>query len=182
MACCPPTGQFTFTRVTPGRYILGFQLGKSPTLAVPYAPRYYPEGIDPSRATLIEVKEGSSVSDLKFHVGAEVPRRSVRVRVTWKDGSPAANATAYLRDAHNPYSSVAEKQTPTDANGEALLVGFVNTDYDVDANAVCKGTAASRDVHKKVIKASPEEAYVELVISGRKCPLTIDQVVDEDDS
>jgi hypothetical protein len=175
------TGAFLFKHVVPGKYVLGFELGHSPTLDVPYASRFFPEGLNGQKATLIELHSGEQIKDLKFDVGKEVARRRVRVRVTWADGSPAANATAYLRDAHNPYSSVADKQTPTDAKGEAILEGFVDTDYDVDANAVCKGRSISNQIEKKIIPASPAEAFVELIIKGRKCPLVIEQKDDEND-
>jgi hypothetical protein len=122
-------------------------------------------------AKIFEVKEGQQINDIKFDLGHEVPRRLVRVRVTWGDGSPVHRATAYLRDAHNPNSSVVNEQTETDANGEALLEGFIDTDYDVDANAVCEGTAASRDIEKKVISAAISEAFVELRVPERKCTL-----------
>lgn len=165
------TGAFEFTHVQPGRYVLGFELGHSPTLDVPYAPRYYVAAADSSSAKVIDVTEGQQVTGIDFDLGLEVPRRQIHVRVTWADGSPVRRATAYLRDAHNPYSSVANKQTETNEKGEALLEGFIDTAYDVDANAVCKGAPASRDIKKKVIAAGTTDAFVELRVSGRKCVL-----------
>jgi len=166
---------FAFKHVAPGKYILAFELGHSPTLDVPYASRFFPEGVDPQKAAVIEVHPTEKLEGLKFDVGSEVQRRNVRVRVTWSDGSPAANATAYLRDAHNPYSSVANEQTPTNANGEAILEGFVDTDYDVDANAVCKGRSSSNQIEKKIIPSGPADAVVELMVKGRKCSLVVER-------
>src|SRR5260370_21777194 len=114
-------GAFQFKHVEPGRYVLGLEIGHSPTLDVPYASRYYPEGREATKATVIEVHAGERIGNIEFNVGSEVRRRRLRPRATWANGSPAINATAYLRDAHNPYSSVADEQTLTDANGEALL-------------------------------------------------------------
>jgi hypothetical protein len=165
------SGKFEFKRVQPGKYILGLELGQSPTLDVPYASRYYPDTKDAATARVFEVRQGEQVEGIEFDLGSEVPRRRVHVRVLWKDGSPAVKATTYLRDAHNPYSSVAEKQTETDANGEAALEGFIDTDYDVDANAVCTGSEVTRDIKKKFIVASAADAFLELQVSGRKCVL-----------
>ncbi|HXY01677.1 MAG TPA: hypothetical protein VEI54_12210 [Candidatus Limnocylindrales bacterium] len=172
---------FEFKHVEPGKYILGFEIGHSATLNVPYDSRYYPEGNEAARATEIEVHSGERIANIEFGVGNEVKRRHVRVRVTWSDGSPAENATAYLRDAHNPYSSVADEQTPTNAKGEAVLEGFINTDYDVDANAVCKGRSSSNSIEKKIIPASSEDAFVTLTVKGRKCSLVNWQLEIEDE-
>lgn len=165
------TGGFEFKHVDPGRYALGFGIGHSPTLDSPYASRYFPNAIEEAKASVLEIHPGEELKDIEFSLGNEVARRQVRVQVTWADGSPAVNATAYLRDAHDPYSSVADEQTPTDANGEAVLAGFVDTDYDVAANAVCKGHSASRQVETKTIPASAEDALVALTVKGRKCRL-----------
>jgi hypothetical protein len=173
------TGVFEFKHVDPGSYVLGFELGHSPTLDNPYAARYYPEAKDAASAKIIEVKAGQQIENLEFDLGTEVPRRLVHVRVTWSDGSPVHKATAYLRDAHNPYSSVAEEQTETDENGEVILEGFIDTDYDVDANAVCKGTAATRDIKKKVIPATPSNTSVQLHVIGKKCVLVGNGYIDE---
>lgn len=168
------TGRFQFKHVEPGKYVLGLEVGHSPTIDVPYASRYYPEGREATTATVIEVRAGEQIGNIEFNVGNEVTRRLVRVRVTWEDGTPAQNATAYLRDAHNPYSSVADEQTPTDANGEAVLEGFVDTDYDVDANGTCKGRSVSKGIKKKIIPASAADAFVGLTIHGRKCALIVE--------
>jgi len=172
---------FEFKQVEPGKYIIGFEIGHSPTINVPYDSRYYPEGKDPARAAEVEVHKGEKIENLKFNIGNEVPRRLVRVRVSWADGSPAENATAYLRDAHNPYSSVAGKQTPTDSKGEAVLEGFINTDYDVDANAVCKGRSSSNKIQKRIIPASSTDAFVTLTVRGPKCSLIDWQLSNEDE-
>jgi hypothetical protein len=177
----PETGAFEFKHVNPGKYVLGFELGHSPTLDAPYASRYFPEGTEEGKATVLEVHAGQEIKGIEFNLGEEVARRHVRVRVSWTDGSPAETATAYLRDAHDPYSSVAEKQTPTDANGEAILEGFVNTDYDVTANAVCKGRSISNKVETKVISASPKDAFVKLTTKGRKCSLVNWRPSEEDE-
>jgi hypothetical protein len=162
---------FAFKHVAPGKYILAFELGHSPILDVPYASGFFPEGLDSQKAAVIKVHPTEKIEGLKFDIGSEVQRRHVRVRVMWSDGSLAVNATAYLRDAHNPYSSVADEQTPTNANGEAILEGFVDTDYDVDANAICKGHSSSNQIEKKIIPSGPTDAFVELTVKGRKCPL-----------
>jgi hypothetical protein len=175
------TGKFEFKHVEPGEYVLGFEVGHSPTLDVPYASQYYSSAPDVKDAEIIDLHASEHIRNLEFKVGNEVARRRVRVRVTWGDGTPAPNATAYLRDAHNPYSSVAEKQTPTDVNGEALLEGFVDTDYDVDANAVCKGHSGSNKIENKTISASPKDAFVSLTVKGRKCPLVDWQSAEKDE-
>jgi hypothetical protein len=175
------TGEFEFKHVEPGKYILGFEVGHSPTIYVPYASCYYPEGQEAAKASVIEVHAGEQIRNIEFNVGSEVGRRRVRVRVTWEDGTPAQNATAYLRDAHNPDSSVADEQTPTDANGEAVLEGFVDTDYDVDANATCKGRSVSKGIKKKIIPASAADAFVRLMIRGRKCALIVEPHNREDE-
>jgi len=172
---------FAFEHVTPGKYVLAFELGHSPTLDVPYASRFFPEGVDPQKARVIEVHPAERIEGLRFDIGNEVARRRVHVRVAWSDGSPAEKATAFLRDAHNPYSSVAEKQTPTNAKGEALLEGFVDTDYDVDANAVCKGRSVSNKIEKKIISASEADAFVALTVKGRKCELVNWQLSNDDE-
>jgi hypothetical protein len=174
------TGAFHFKHIDPGKYVLGLEVGHAPTIDVPYASRYYPEGREAAKAAVIEVHAGEQIGNIEFNVGTEVARRRVRVRVTWANGSPAINATAYLRDAHNPYSSVANEQTLTDANGEALLEGFVDTDYDVAANAVCKGRSISNAVETKVISASAGDAFVQLTVKGRKCPLADWRHTEED--
>ncbi len=174
-------GVFQFKHVEPGKYVLGLEIGHSPTLDVPYASRYYPEGQEVTKATVIEVHAGEQIGNIEFNVGSEVARRRVRVRVTWEDGTPAQNATTYLRDAHNPYSTVADKQTATDANGEAVLEGFVDTDYDVDANGTCKGRSVSNGIKKKVLPASAADAFVRLTIPGRKCALIVEPHSREDE-
>jgi len=174
------TGSFAFKHVDPGQYMLAFELNHSPTLSVPYASRFYPQASDEKQAAVISIGAGEAIDNLKFDVGDEVQRRHVRVRVVWADGSPAENATAYLRDAHNPYSSVADKQTLTDARGQALLEGFINTDYDVAANAVCKGHSISKKVQTKVIPASVTDAFVTLTVQGHKCSLFDWQSTQED--
>jgi hypothetical protein len=165
------SGAFVFRHVAPGRYKISLEHDHSPTLDFPYAWRFYPQGKAEKEASIFEVHEGEKIEDLKFVLGKEVARRLVHVRVLWADGSPAENATAYLRDAHNPYSSVADRQTPTDEKGEAVLEGFVDTDYDVDANAECKKPSGARNVVKEIISASDKDALVTLHIKGSKCVL-----------
>jgi len=173
------SGNFEFKHVEPGQYVLGFELEHSPSLGIPYASRYYLDAKDLASAKVVEVKENQKITDIEFDLGREVPRRLVHVKVTWPDGSPVYKATAYLRDAHNPYSSVADEQTETDDHGEATLEGFIDTDYDVDANAVCRGNAATRDVKKKIIPAGTSEAFVNLRVPGRKCVLVGNKYLEE---
>jgi hypothetical protein len=169
------TGAFEFKHVSPGEYVLGFELGHSPTLGVPYASRNLPSGTAESKATVFELTASQEIKEVEFDLGNEVARRHVHVRVTWEDGSPAVNATAYLRNAHDPYSSVANEQTPTDSNGKATLEGFEDTDYDVDANAVCKGRSASKQIKKAIIPANSADAFVEWTVKGRKCSLLVER-------
>ncbi len=59
-------GQFKFTFLPPGRYLLGFNIHGGPFRELPYPEFYYPGVVERARATIITLKENQKVSGLKL--------------------------------------------------------------------------------------------------------------------
>ena len=75
-------GRFEFTKLAPGTYILGVNLGNGPSASAPFPSTRYP--------VTISLSEGQKLSHIDLWLPPRLPERTIQVRVVWPDGRAAA--------------------------------------------------------------------------------------------
>ena len=94
-------GEYKFSVVPPGRYLLGIHLNRYPEPKDPtnaYPPTFYPGVARMSEAEVISLSAGENLRDRDLRL---LPRRAASVikgTVVWADGKPVANASVSFRD------------------------------------------------------------------------------------
>lgn len=122
-------GQYSFSRLLPGKYVFGINAGRGVDEA--YATTYHPASPTQSGATPVIVGDNGAVDDIDIRT--PLPRRLVtmRVRVVWPDGRPAAGAYATLILPERPGTS--RTIDATDAQGFASIQVFDGSAYEMSA-------------------------------------------------
>ena len=107
-------GQYEFTKVPPGTYVIGVNMRGLPSSKAPYVPRLYPGVPTLDRAAAVEV-DGGHLRRLDFIVGERLPTRRILVEVVRPDGRPVSNARVAC-DAQ-----AESLQLDSDAQGRAVF-------------------------------------------------------------
>jgi len=118
-------GRFTFREVTPGPYWIS-------TGSDGFAEQFYPVVADQDEASVIYVKPGEDVENVKFYVPQVSKTRPVTVRVLKDDGTPAAGAKVALQPTRGEDRHGVE--SVADAQGRATFQAFAETPYVLTAS------------------------------------------------
>ena len=126
-------GNFEFTTVAPGDYLLGFRIMNTSQANEPAYPRtYYPGVPSKTLAKIITVKEGESVPRLELQMPAPLSQHTVKGVVTWSDGRPAAGASVYLNLIEEG-EMTAFWSVPTDESGGFTIKLLEGLQYKLSA-------------------------------------------------
>lgn len=168
-------GQFVFSRVDPGQYIVAMQMRGAPDGRHPFAGTYYP-GVDAEAdADRVYVMTGAAL-DLHPVQLRRVDVVTVKVNVQFEDGSRPNRSNLLFHNLSFPQQAVIGDEAPDIENGEGEFTLPVGFDYYASAKVDCDSgprieTRESRlRQHLHVVNDSfPDE--LTLLIPGPPCPL-----------
>jgi hypothetical protein len=139
------TGEFFFTKVPPGEYIIGVNVNGLSSI-VPYAPRFYPGVDQKENAVPVKIEGADVVKDLDFRVGNPLPTRSIEVKLIWPDGRPVSNGSVTCMSANsNEHRRIDRISRFVDSNGGAICQVLSDRDFNVEADRL-SWTNSSRPV------------------------------------
>lgn len=129
-------GNYSFTKVQPGNYLLGLNLKWAPDKDDPYPKTYYPGVKTRSEAALLTVGEGEKLKGYDLTLPPRLTERALKLTVVWPDGRPAAGATVRyeMNEATDLGTSV-----DADAKGQATLSLYDKHHYIIYARVETGG-------------------------------------------
>ena len=127
-------GQYEFTGLLPGRYVLGVSLAHVPRPATPYSTTYVPGGGDPAQAVVITLEEGQRLTDIDLHLPAPLETFLVTGKVLSARGRPLRKIDVALCDLEQPDYPGGIQEVETNAQGKFVLKGFKGRRYQVRAS------------------------------------------------
>lgn len=113
-------GLYEFKELSPGRYLLGVNLEKGPSGDAPFPKMYYPSVSDPFQATVIQVNEGTKLSNIDIHLPPRLVTKVIEVEVVFSDGRPATEGSVSL----------------TESEAEEALIGYASEHKNVEGHYV----------------------------------------------
>lgn len=129
-------GQFTFSAVQRGRYLIAVNLTRypepnDPTSAYPVS--FYPGVVDQAHAQAITVGAGEKLTNLEMHIPSKRPASILNGTVVWSDGSPVAKAQLAVMDATQgegySYAVSADEQ------GQFKIEGYIGQKLIIEARS-----------------------------------------------
>ncbi|HKQ72169.1 MAG TPA: carboxypeptidase-like regulatory domain-containing protein, partial [Blastocatellia bacterium] len=128
-------GEFGITDLTAGQYYLHFDSESNDKWKY-----YYPGVSDKKKAEVITLGTGETSEGLEFKLPSTFETQTVKGKVVWPDGKPAAEATVYLKCAVRPRShdvpiKLAGPKAQTDEQGGFVIQGFNGVNYRIEAFA-----------------------------------------------
>lgn len=130
-------GNFKFSAVPRGRYLIGVNHTRFPELKDPtksYPPTFYPGVEDEAHAQTITVGPGEKLSDLVVRIPTKRPSSVVTIRVVWADGTPVPKASLIITDVTQS-ASTNGFGVQTDAQGEHTIDGYIGQKLIIDARS-----------------------------------------------
>lgn len=127
-------GSYRFRRIPRGRYLVVVNPG-GPGDEWPHDIQYYPDAVRKEQARVFELANGERVSGVDFRAPL-LPKRDLRVRVTWADGTPVPGASVCVAyDKTDDYEALAGYHCPAtaDQNGDAAIRTYGNSQVRVFA-------------------------------------------------
>jgi hypothetical protein len=139
-------GEYEFTGVPPGEYLVGVNLRRSPEAWVPFAPTYFPGTTGREDAVKVSVGEGTVHDGIDFALPAALERGQLEIRVAAVSGAglvsvclgsgptgatyrPAAPGELVYVDVveGSPYRFWAHVEGPAGSHQESNVVDLVGT-------------------------------------------------------
>ena len=145
-------GNYEFTVVQPGSYLLGFNLKYGPDKDDPYPKTFYPGVKTRSEASLLTVGEGEKLKGYDMTLPSRLDERKVKVTVVWPGGRPAAGVHVYYEQSDGKTSS---ERVETAANGSAVVTFFDNRRYII---------YASTEPNEKNIYSAPMKVLIDTTL------------------
>lgn len=139
-------GNFEFTTVAPGDYLLGFRIMETSQAAqLPYPRTYYPGVPSKALAKTISVKEGESLPRLDLQMPAPLSQYTVHGVVVWSDGRSATGASIYVNLIEEG-DMTAFWSIPTDDAGKFTLKLVKGLQYKLSAfRQITRGKGAQSE-------------------------------------
>ncbi|HKO41995.1 MAG TPA: hypothetical protein VJU84_01790 [Pyrinomonadaceae bacterium] len=91
-------GQFEFTELRPGRYLLGVNLRREPDGGNPFRRTYFPGVSDVAEAKVIVLGRGEKLNGHRIRLPPRLPVRIIRGRFVWPDGKPVTRGRLEFKD------------------------------------------------------------------------------------
>ena len=98
-------GQYHFSGVHPGQFVIGVNLSGVPNAKSPYLRTYSPDAQKRQNASVVSLAKGEVVAGQDIYLGQRTTAREAKGVVLWQDGKPAANATITLSYPDYPWWS-----------------------------------------------------------------------------
>ena len=129
-------GQFTFSAIQRGRYLIAINHTRypepnDPTMAYPVT--FYPGVVDQAHAQAITVGAGEKLTNLEVRIPSKRPASILSGTVVWSDGSPVAKAQLTVMDVTQGegfYHAVA-----ADEQGQFKIEGYIGQKLVIDAQS-----------------------------------------------
>lgn len=156
---------FKFSFLPAGRYYLGFNLRGGPSIITPYPELYYPGVADQSKATLITLSEGQTISDVYLPRPLRLAERMIEGVAVWPDGKPYVEHCGI--SLTNPRTDSREGNcVSTDAEGRFKIKAIEGQTYHLVASlADSQGHLISSK--PLVLKVEKDNSPVKLVVESR---------------
>lgn len=158
-------GVFEFTRLAPGRYLLGVNIEREPAISNPYRPVFYPGAPTREGAVHIQVGEAASVTGLNLPISVRMAPRTISVELIWPDGSPARYVHAWC--AVLGYSAQVHELANSD--GRIRFQALDGLTYEVGAAAAGDYEVSSRRLWraKPVLVAPGPSTSIRLILAAK---------------
>ena len=91
-------GRFEFTRLKPGRYLLGVNIRSEPDGNNPFRRTYFPGVTDVAEAAVIVLGKGEKLKGYSLRLPPHLPVRIIRGVFVWQNGKPVTKALLTLKD------------------------------------------------------------------------------------
>jgi protocatechuate 3,4-dioxygenase beta subunit len=161
------SGRFEITRLSPGRYILAFNVAQPVNSDIVFPTVFHPAASDPRNAAVLELGEGDRIENMRIVVPPAPRSYRITGRVLFQDGKPAGNATVSLTDGHGRWSRVAE-DVQTGADGTFSFVVHDGLTYLAGARYAEPGTQRTQAAGSVSFTASEEKRKdLEVVLRPR---------------
>ncbi|MDP2998115.1 MAG: carboxypeptidase-like regulatory domain-containing protein [Bryobacterales bacterium] len=161
-------GQFHFSKVPPGEFLVGVHIDTPPQADEGIPPTYWPGVTDVAKAQVVRLAANEKRKDLVIKLGPRVGVRTVRVRVQWPDGRPAASTDVSARVG----GAIAEL-AKTDATGAVEFPLLNGVEYSFRGRAwtsyrIVNGNRIGDDwvdTEERTLPASSSAAEVVLLLN-----------------
>jgi Carboxypeptidase regulatory-like domain len=130
-------GQFKFSALPPGQYVLAINLSRYPEPTDPtnaYPRSYYPGVADISRAEVITLGAGENHGEITFQLPARREPSTIRGKVVWDDGTPVSNAGIDFREV-TYHDSKMNNGMNADDQGYFTIKAFVGQTFVIEARS-----------------------------------------------
>jgi protocatechuate 3,4-dioxygenase beta subunit len=155
-------GSYEFTRVPPGRFIIGINTQLDRAGQVPEARVFLPGVRESASAREIVVGGGERVRAGDFVLPADVHHIPMAGIVLDSDGSPVEGARVYLKGSQEDY--ILTEPSITDATGRFIVAALTGRGYVVFAERTRAGNGGSRLDVSDQLSVVPTEASPPLVL------------------
>lgn len=130
-------GQFNFSAVPAGEYLLAVNLSRYPEPNDPtnaYPRTYYPGVTDPSKAEIITLAAGENLRELNLQLPTRREPSTITGKVVWQDGTPVASAGISFREVtyHDPQMN---NGMQADDQGYFTINGYVGQTFVIEAQS-----------------------------------------------
>lgn len=130
-------GQFSFSALPPGQYVLAVNLNRFPQPNDPtnaYPRTYYPGVNDISKAEVITLGAGEKLSDFNFQLPARREPSTITGKVVWNDGTPVANAGISFKEVTYQDPGISNGMQ-TDDQGYFTINAFIGQTFVIEARS-----------------------------------------------
>jgi hypothetical protein len=126
-----PSGSFSFPNVPNGSYNLSINLEDQPSDLSPYSTTFFPNTAKREEARIFEIVENTRIMNLTFQLPAQLVKRKIAGKVSWKNGKPAIGAYILILDAKSESIAYSKEILRTDATGNFTASVFENRKYQI---------------------------------------------------
>jgi hypothetical protein len=114
-------GQFEFTELKPGRYLLGVNLRQDPDGDNPFRRTYFPGVLNVAEANVIVLGSGEKLKGHRIRLPPRLPVRIIRGRFVWPDGKPVTKGLLEIKDTQNSKGGQSFDLADVDSQGNFSL-------------------------------------------------------------
>lgn len=165
----PKTGEFKFTGVPPGKYMVGVSVNLPPNATFPYS-LTFASSVNEGGTRLINMGEGGR-AEVVLRLPKPNRTRSIELQVAWPDGKPAVGARTYAHDPRYPgqeavNEGVFETIVRTNTSGQSIITLLEGVEYWVHGEILVK----DRDwvcAPPVYLKAGKERTRLLLILAER---------------
>ncbi len=167
------TGGYFIDKLKPGSYILGINLGRTPSFEAPYPETFYPGQKTLDRSQVIDIGEGQNLTLQPFILPPKLKTVTLTGKTIWEDGTPATKFVSDSSPRLNPRIYLIDPITlksdlgsliVTDAQGNFSFTAFDGYSYIIHADGI---NAENQSLHAKrtIVKATQNTPPIVLMLN-----------------